>query len=381
MAQQVATAELVRDGQCTPWGFRLTGGVDVGSPLVIQRVFLGSPSEGELKRGDIIAKIKDVDATKLSHKQASDLISKAGNNLKLVVLRVPGHVPASPPVSPIPALINPGAPVTVYHLTSSTTSGSFPMYTSPPGSEHLFKPLPTTQFAQSQATARSTTMPYQPENESEREKAAITSQPYRSVPLILPGVKATKDVPTGSYLRFTTDTSGRRSQVPGSASQRISDAYMLSKVQEAVQEAASLSPRASVCPGRTPTPDSTSYGVANGPQVYLRQYNSPINMYSNQAIRETIAAQTASTIKEHDEAGRTVSPRPPSDISKSPTYQLIHEEEWKNLDKKNLRENPPVQERVHNVVPRDDAFAIQQKIHQSGSFRTLMTSMQGLTEF
>lgn len=378
MAQQGVTVELIRDGQCTPWGFRLTGGVDVGSPLAVQRVFLGSPSEGELKRGDVISKIKDVDATKLTHKQASDLITKAGNNLKLIVQRIPGFTPASPPVSPVPTLLNPGAPVTVYHLTSSTTTSSFPMYTSPPGSEHLFKPLPTTQFPQTPA-ARSAAMAYQSENEANKEKAAIITQPFRSVPLILPGVKATKDLPTGSYLRFATDTSGRAHQLSSAVPRRVNEAYMLSKVQEAVQEAASLSPRASVCSGRTPTPES--YGVANGPQVYLRQYNSPINMYSNQAIRETIAAQTAMATKEHDEAGRTVSPRPPSDISKSPTYQLIHEEEWKHLDRKSLKEQPPVQERVHNVIPRDDAFASQQKIHQSGSFRTLMTSMQGLTEF
>lgn len=38
MAYQQVPLELVRDGQGTPWGFRLTGGADIGSPLVVQKV-------------------------------------------------------------------------------------------------------------------------------------------------------------------------------------------------------------------------------------------------------------------------------------------------------------------------------------------------------
>ncbi|GBN10170.1 hypothetical protein AVEN_253398-1 [Araneus ventricosus] len=38
MAYQQVSLELVRDGQCTPWGFRMTGGADIGTPLVIQKV-------------------------------------------------------------------------------------------------------------------------------------------------------------------------------------------------------------------------------------------------------------------------------------------------------------------------------------------------------
>lgn len=38
MAYQQVAVELVRDGPYTPWGFRMTGGADIGTPLVIQKV-------------------------------------------------------------------------------------------------------------------------------------------------------------------------------------------------------------------------------------------------------------------------------------------------------------------------------------------------------
>ncbi|GBM01484.1 hypothetical protein AVEN_11892-1, partial [Araneus ventricosus] len=48
-------------------------------------VTYGSPSEGEVCRGDIILRIRDTDASQLSHQKATDLIVKAGSTLKLVV--------------------------------------------------------------------------------------------------------------------------------------------------------------------------------------------------------------------------------------------------------------------------------------------------------
>ncbi|XP_013792181.2 LIM domain-binding protein 3-like, partial [Limulus polyphemus] len=85
MSQGILTLNLARDGASMPWGFRLQGGSDLGQPLTIQRVFLGSPSEGELHRGDIIMRIGDRDSNRLTHQEAHDVIVRSGNNLKLVV--------------------------------------------------------------------------------------------------------------------------------------------------------------------------------------------------------------------------------------------------------------------------------------------------------
>lgn len=56
-------------------------------------------------------------------------------------------------------------------------------------------------------------------------------------------------------------------------------------------EAAAQSSSGFSSPGRTPTPD---IGMQNGPQICIKQYNSPINMYSNQAIVEALGAQSVS---------------------------------------------------------------------------------------
>ncbi|XP_074647046.1 uncharacterized protein LOC141903065 isoform X2 [Tubulanus polymorphus] len=93
---------LYRDGLQTAWGFRLQGGKDFNQPLTIQRVFTGSPAEGELQRGDIISAIDNYDTTSLSHKEAQDIIKKSGGQLLLSVRRGQSPVkgPQSPPVMP-----------------------------------------------------------------------------------------------------------------------------------------------------------------------------------------------------------------------------------------------------------------------------------------
>ncbi|GBN40716.1 hypothetical protein AVEN_12353-1, partial [Araneus ventricosus] len=53
--------------------------------------------------------------------------------------------------------------------------------------------------------------------------------PYRSIPLILPGAKVTKDIPVGSYLRF--DPLSRRTNTPPNVGGRLGDPFMLSKQQ------------------------------------------------------------------------------------------------------------------------------------------------------
>ncbi|XP_076059056.1 uncharacterized protein LOC143035851 isoform X12 [Oratosquilla oratoria] len=110
-----STITLERDGHDQPWGFRLQGGVDVGIPLSVQRVLVGTPAEGVLLKGDVITKISQTDAKNLTHQQAADLFNNAGNQIAVSIKRS-GHsggavpvvngtssttsaVPASPPVS------------------------------------------------------------------------------------------------------------------------------------------------------------------------------------------------------------------------------------------------------------------------------------------
>ncbi|XP_076059052.1 uncharacterized protein LOC143035851 isoform X9 [Oratosquilla oratoria] len=159
-----STITLERDGHDQPWGFRLQGGVDVGIPLSVQRVLVGTPAEGVLLKGDVITKISQTDAKNLTHQQAADLFNNAGNQIAVSIKRS-GHS---------------GGAVPVVNGTSSTTSA---VPASPPVSGGVALPGLVTL-----STARS-------------------SDPYRTTPLITPGAKVKAEIGTGSmqHLKMQED--------------------------------------------------------------------------------------------------------------------------------------------------------------------------------
>lgn len=78
---------LYRDSLTTLWGFRLEGGRDFNAPLSVQRVFPGTPASSDLLRGDMITSIHNEDATFLYHQEANELIKTSGGSLQLGVKR------------------------------------------------------------------------------------------------------------------------------------------------------------------------------------------------------------------------------------------------------------------------------------------------------
>ena len=51
------------------------------------QVFVGSPADGTLSRGDVITAIENYDASRMIHKQAMDIIKQAGGSLSLGIRR------------------------------------------------------------------------------------------------------------------------------------------------------------------------------------------------------------------------------------------------------------------------------------------------------
>lgn len=47
----------------------------------ILQVFVGSPADGALHRGDVLVAIDNYDASQMLHRQAMDLIKRASNSL------------------------------------------------------------------------------------------------------------------------------------------------------------------------------------------------------------------------------------------------------------------------------------------------------------
>ncbi|XP_049822049.1 glutamic acid-rich protein isoform X4 [Aethina tumida] len=70
------------------WGFRLVGGADFETPLIVVKVNEDSIAEkAGLAEGDIIVRINETSTTNLTHTQAHDLLSKVGNEFEIGVRR------------------------------------------------------------------------------------------------------------------------------------------------------------------------------------------------------------------------------------------------------------------------------------------------------
>lgn len=105
---QLINLKLTRNDQSSPWGFRLQGGKDFGTPLLIQKVNFGSLAEkAGLQVGDALVRVNGQDVYDVRHKDAQDVILRAGNAFELTIQRggtstwKPSVTPVGP--SPVPS--------------------------------------------------------------------------------------------------------------------------------------------------------------------------------------------------------------------------------------------------------------------------------------
>ncbi|XP_058460556.1 PDZ and LIM domain protein Zasp isoform X11 [Malaya genurostris] len=117
------TVRLQR-GEGQAWGFRLQGGKDFSSPLVLQRVNGGSVADqAGLLPGDALVKVNSTEVFNLRHKEAQDVIIAAGNSFELTVSRGSAWRPTVTPVgslpSPTPTLAGNVTPVTKTSLAAT----------------------------------------------------------------------------------------------------------------------------------------------------------------------------------------------------------------------------------------------------------------------
>ncbi|XP_059478489.1 PDZ and LIM domain protein Zasp isoform X4 [Neocloeon triangulifer] len=173
---QLMTVKLARfDG--SPWGFRLQGGIDFAQPLCIQKVNGGSPAEtAGLQAGDAIIKVNNTDVFNLRHKEAQDVIVKAGNSFEISIHRG-GASTWKPQITPVGALPKPAplnnnvAPVTKTSLAVNKPEAA------PIGSGHnnLAKPFGAPQLNGNSITSSSITSTSQVDTVK-----SITSKQYNT---------------------------------------------------------------------------------------------------------------------------------------------------------------------------------------------------------
>ncbi|XP_018361646.1 PREDICTED: PDZ and LIM domain protein 3 isoform X9 [Trachymyrmex cornetzi] len=226
--------KLKRSSTGRPWGIRIAGGADLGTPIVVTR------SENEaLQKGDMIKKIDDYDARDVRHVDAQNLLQNS-ETIKLVIERYkqPKEYPQELPKSPI----------------------------RPPSVEE-YRSTPTPEY-----TLRSTIiMPHEHLDEIREERVHL-SQPYRTTPLVLPGAKVKKDAPIGEcYLRHHPNPMIRAA--PHHYEPAHPEVAMKQKVAETVLH-------------RVVGPNEV-------PKIVHKQFNSPIGLYSDQNIADTIKCQAS----------------------------------------------------------------------------------------
>ncbi|XP_026827477.1 PDZ and LIM domain protein 3 isoform X13 [Ooceraea biroi] len=226
--------KLKRSSAGRPWGIRIAGGADLGAPIVVTR------SENEaLQRGDVIKKIDDYDARDVRHVDAQNLLQNS-ETIKLVIERYkqPKERFQELPKSPI----------------------------APPSVEE-YTPVQTPDY-----TLRSTIFLPREHLDEVREERVHLSQPYRTTPLVLPGAKVKKDAPLGEcYLRHHPNPMIRAA--PHHYEPAHPEVAMKQKVAESVLQ-------------RVMGPNEV-------PKIVHKQFNSPIGLYSEQNIADTIKCQAS----------------------------------------------------------------------------------------
>ncbi|XP_034824773.1 PDZ and LIM domain protein 3 isoform X9 [Maniola hyperantus] len=363
---------LRRETRDTNWGLRLVGGADLSTPLIVTRVTAGTPAGRELTRGDIIAKIDHYDARDLRHEDAQNLFKNAPNQIKLVVQRESEQA----------------GPRSQFAARSPAQNAIPPPFRTP-------SPLPTSAWRGPESLPRSTPVPpqyspqeFQPQVEGEYRTLlvspsanrndevvdeSITSQPYRTTPLVLPGAKVRREPgPTESYLRHHPNPAMR---APPHHDYR--DTLMKQKVAESVLQ-------------RVVGEESN--------KVLHKQFNSPINLYSEQNIANSIRQQT-SPLPSNGHYGRHVlkSHRPTVlyDPAKSETYRALQEgtepahevstpahtkvftaPATKKPAPQPKQQQPPKGKQTTYVNSLQE-----ESIQQSNSFKRLMYNVLGDTEF
>ncbi|XP_053602583.1 PDZ and LIM domain protein 3 isoform X11 [Plodia interpunctella] len=343
---------LRRESLETNWGLRLVGGADLATPLIVTRVTPGTPAGRELLRGDIIAKIDDYDARDLRHEDAQNLFKNARNQIKIVVQRSPSPLP---PTSP--------------HVWQGKGPESLPR-----------TPVQNNSFpTQHEGEYRTLMLSPSSVRTDETLDESIHSQPYRTTPLVLPGAKVRREPgPTESYLRHHPNPAMR---APPHHDYR--DTVMKQKVAESVLQRVG----------------------EDGNKVVHKQFNSPINLYSEQNIANSIRQQT-SPLPYNGHYGRphVVKSHKPTllyDPAKSETFRALQEEGLGDV----VQEVPvPVQPKVFQAPPHKKPVPTpkppkqpeakpngkqttfvnslhEEHIQQSNSFKRLMYNVLGDADF
>ncbi|XP_051174330.1 PDZ and LIM domain protein 3 isoform X3 [Leptopilina boulardi] len=334
--RQTVVVKLRRPSRCQPWGISIAGGADLGTPIIVTR------SENEdLQKGDVIKKIDEYDVRDLRHIDAQNLL-KNSESVRLVIERsdslrdYTSHYHSSQS-SIFKSIIDDNGAHGLNLPKLAQEQKILPKSPIPPATpiEDDFSSLSSTEHIH---LAR--------EHLDEiREERIYLSQPYRTTPLVLPGAKIKKDAPLGEcYLRHH----------PNPMIRAAPHHYEIAHPEVAMKQ-----------------------------KVVHKQFNTPIGLYSEQNIADTIKCQaSAIPIKKPVKY----------DPSKSEAYKALQDDAFGDYAHHEIRQPARTgvfsPQRSNHIgapqpPPRSPASFIDddEKIHQSNSFKRIMYSVMGHSDF
>ncbi|KAM6156853.1 LIM domain-binding protein 3 isoform 4-T4 [Erethizon dorsatum] len=299
-----------------PWGFRLQGGKDFNMPLTISRVTPGSKAaQSQISQGDLVVAIDGVSADTMTHLEAQNKIKSASYNLSLTLQKSKRPIAistAAPPIqSPLPVIPHQKDPAldTNGSLVAPSPSPEARAGLGTPGTLELRGTL--NSFSQTSICSARTEaldpspLRASPEGMQDPRGLGLLGAPGRprqyNTPIGLYSAESLREMAQSYRLSLRGQPSG--AGLPGGAD------YQERFNPSALKDSA-LS---------THKPIEVK-GLGGKATIIHAQYNTPISMYSQDAIMDAIAGQAQA--QGSDFSGSL----PVKDLtvdSASPVYQAV----------------------------------------------------------
>ncbi|XP_067285905.1 LIM domain-binding protein 3b isoform X1 [Pseudorasbora parva] len=293
-----------------PWGFRLQGGKDFNMPLTISRITPGSKAaSGNLNQGDIITAIDGVSTEGMTHLDAQNKIKAATTKLILTMQRSrrPAPVPTATPRmdSPMPVIPH-------QKETTDTEEG-----------EDDEKPVKRYGILLAKKPSKKSLIP----NTEKQPRENVIHSPAKSpVPSYLSFGQGAKTTPNqkGQYNSPIGLYSAETLREMVMQQDGLNGLPLLG--QEYVPSFNPIALKDSALSTHKPIEVKGPGGKAT---IIHAQYNTPISMYSQDAIMDAIAGQAQARGNEmsgDDAAGSPLASLPIKDPlvdSASPVYQAV----------------------------------------------------------
>ncbi|KAK6328781.1 hypothetical protein J4Q44_G00007590 [Coregonus suidteri] len=279
-----------------PWGFRLQGGKDFNMPLTISRITPGSKAQqGNLIQGDIIVAIDGVSTEGMTHLEAQNKIKCASFNLALTMQK-----------SKRPA------------LQSATPRIDSPMQQIP------HQKGQTTQINGGLSACNTSSVSLEASGETNSYSGSPTKRQTPSPGgKTTPTKKAQYNTPIGLYSAETLREMAQLQEShrgKGSAA-GLSVGYVIFNTPANNEYVPNFNPNVLKDTALSTHKPIEVKGPGGKATIIHAQYNTPISMYSQDAIMDAIAGQSQSKGHEGGEevpAGSPLAEQPPPDTQTQP---------------------------------------------------------------